>query len=650
MVLLQGGLETFQQTKMQASRRTKNRRIGQAVQKTLSQIRNPTLQPMKTPTLPDTRLQERVQLQPFSYEFDRSLDTDSYINEVQDNLNDASVDKINQLNRIKLWAISHNITHVALNDLLRVLKIMLPEQYFPKDSRTLLKTPRQLEFTNIEGGQIYYFGIRSHILRCIDKGLEVFKLPNLGHLLCLTNLITVTVGIDGLPLSKSSKKQFWPILGYVDQTKDKAVFPIGIYFGEEVKPQNISQFLEQFIIEVNELEKGFLYNGISYNFRIRCIIADAPARSFIKCVNSHNAYYGCERCFRRGKHKNGRLLYSYWPEEELQCDLTFRDRIHNKHHNQEVISPLISLEFGMISQIPIDYMHLCCLGVMKKLLLLWKEGPLPHKVRPKICKKISKRLDMLKSFIPSEFVRKTRSLDIIRNWKATEFRTFMLYVGPVVLHDLIDKPRFEHFILFHSAMYVLVSQAAYKSDWISCASNMINKFTRDFAQLYSKDCMIYNVHMLNHLYLDSVVHGPLDRISAFPFENHMQQLKRKLRKNNNYLSQIVKRLKEAENMPNQTVMKSDLLIRVRNNERDNCYLMTNFKICMLRSVSGENCFVQLFVEQSDVPYYPISSSKLGIFFVEGDGITLEAKTCDLFKKCIKLPHKTGYICIPLCDF
>jgi len=61
----------------------------------------------------------------------------------------------------------------------------------------------------------------------------------------------VVIGIDGLPLSKSSCSQFWPILGYIRHLQN-LVFPIGIYWGHE-KPKDSNEFLRDFVNEVNTL-------------------------------------------------------------------------------------------------------------------------------------------------------------------------------------------------------------------------------------------------------------------------------------------------------------------------------------------------------------------------------------------------------------
>ncbi|KYN15853.1 hypothetical protein ALC57_11934 [Trachymyrmex cornetzi] len=52
----------------------------------------------------------------------------------------------------------------------------------------------------------------------------------------------------------------------------------------------------------------------------------------------------------------------------LRTDDTFKNRIHIEHHTGDSI--LEKLAIGMASQISLDYMHLICLGVVKRLLQL----------------------------------------------------------------------------------------------------------------------------------------------------------------------------------------------------------------------------------------------------------------------------------------
>lgn len=43
--------------------------------------------------------------------------------------------------------------------------------------------------------------------------------------------IEILINIDGIPISKSSGDQFWPILGKIGNGRNQKVFTIGLYCG-----------------------------------------------------------------------------------------------------------------------------------------------------------------------------------------------------------------------------------------------------------------------------------------------------------------------------------------------------------------------------------------------------------------------------------
>lgn len=47
--------------------------------------------------------------------------------------------------------------------------------------------------------------------------------------------------------------------------------------------------------------------------------------------------------------------------------------------------------------------------------------------------------------MPREFARQPMSLDYLDKWKATEFRQFLLYTGPVVLKSVVSADTYHHF-------------------------------------------------------------------------------------------------------------------------------------------------------------------------------------------------------------
>ena len=68
----------------------------------------------------------------------------------------------------------------------------------------------------------------------------------------LDDITSIVIGIDSLPLSKSSSSQFWPILAYIFPYNNN-VFPIGIYYGHN-KPQDSNiLFIKNFVAEMLKL-------------------------------------------------------------------------------------------------------------------------------------------------------------------------------------------------------------------------------------------------------------------------------------------------------------------------------------------------------------------------------------------------------------
>ena len=96
-------------------------------------------------------------------------------------------------------------------------------------------------------------------------------------------------------------------------------------------------------------------------------------------------------------------------------------------------------------QFPLDYIHLVCLGVIKRFLLFWKKGPRPFRLAPFQLSQISGRLKNMTGLMPSEFARQARGLDGLKRWKATELKTFLLYVGRIVLKGILRPEKYIHF-------------------------------------------------------------------------------------------------------------------------------------------------------------------------------------------------------------
>jgi len=94
------------------------------------------------------------------------------------------------------WAVKHNITATAVDDLLQLVLKNFPNSGVPKTSKTLLQTPTVYKIENIDGGNYYHFGL-------VAKLLYFSSLP---YFVDDFETVYLNIGIDGLPISRSSKK------------------------------------------------------------------------------------------------------------------------------------------------------------------------------------------------------------------------------------------------------------------------------------------------------------------------------------------------------------------------------------------------------------------------------------------------------------
>lgn len=347
--------------------------------------------------------------------------------------------------QLSSWAINHNISHVAVSQLLGILRGQ--NLNVPKDARTLLKTPRKTgyDLKIVEPGVYYHFGFLSSLHILIDKLQENLK----------TCTLKVCINIDGLPLAKSSGSCLWPIMLNLSTNKN-VIEIVGIYHGDE-KPNNCNEFVSRFTDEaVSVINNGFVYNGKQYNVEIVAFICDVPAKSFIKYIQGHSGYMSCTKCDTIGDYKSGRVCF---PDSDtcfqLRTDCSFRNKTQEEHHSgTSILEHLPGV--NMIDSFPLDYMHLACLGVMKKLIVnLWLSGKPPYRFSVFQVNQISSQYLEFKNQVPEEFCRKPRSLLEAKRWKATEFRLFLFYTGPVVLIRNVNENIYQNFLCLHVAITLL---------------------------------------------------------------------------------------------------------------------------------------------------------------------------------------------------
>lgn len=265
--------------------------------------------------------------------------------------------------RLASCFLNNNLTHVQCNSLLSLLRSHSCFSALPKDARTLLNTPRKcVSVSTVEPGEYIHFDVESEIIK------------NLSHVsLTSINVLELDFNTDGCALDRSGCIHIWPIQCRIVNIEKMKPIVIGIYKGVH-KPKNSNIFFEKFTMDIRRIisNGGIELYGNKIPVRLRSFIADAPARAFILNHRGHTSGHPCSKCKVSGIQYEGRYIFngvghcSRTDEEYNRCV----DQDHHKEDN----SPLSLLPIGMVSQVPFEYMHLVCLGVMKKVLSAWVYG------------------------------------------------------------------------------------------------------------------------------------------------------------------------------------------------------------------------------------------------------------------------------------
>lgn len=526
-------------------------------------------------------------------------------------------------NFLATWAIRHNTSHVALNELLLFLKNNNLASV-PMDARTLLKTPKFKNIIKVEPGEYVHIGLQS--------GLEIFLTQkNLSP-----TKIFLTFHIDGVPLSKSSSSCFWPILCKTNVFK--RIIVIGVYHGYN-QPKDFNVFLRPFVDELKQLMHFYSFNGKIIRILVRAFILDTPARSHVLGTKSHAGYSGCCRCIQEGEYL-GRITFQEMGAEK-RTNASFRNQSDENYHNRRTI--LEELEIDLVDQFVLDYLHLVLLGVVKKQLKMWTSGRIESLLPSKYILHINNLITSVMTTQPFDFQRRIQTLSQLHNYKGTEFRAFLLYVGPFVLRNVLPKSKYNHFMLLHTAISFLCKPEGSK-ELIDLARSMLREFVEQMKNLYGSHHLVFNVHCLLHLADDVEKFGHLDSISSFEFESFMgTTLKKHLRKKHQPLSQIFNRIAEInsidlkddyENMDYPLLKKKiknlndpsvacygELVLekfRLNDSERD-CWFLTRNNIILKFHHAVRKSDNEIFVLASEVKRktdffdYPIKSSNLKIF-------------------------------------
>lgn len=209
----------------------------------------------------------------------------------------------------------------------------------------------------------------------------------------------------------------------------------------------------------------------------------------------------------------------------------------------------------------------------------------------------------------------------------------------------------------------------------------IRVFVNHCESLYGIEFYVYNIHSLCHLSDEVALHGPLDRFSAFPYENYLGQLKRLIRSPNKPLQQICRRLSEINHAHVDTHNQSNLKYLFPHNEGPSLFLsykqfkqlvgkvhiFSTFMYCRADAycLSEESSVIQIqnilvnpmnnpiiigkeFESVTSLYSYPVESTEFNIYVLQSLSNTLKMWNFNnIIAKCFVYPFNDCFVSFPL---
>ncbi|KAE8747531.1 hypothetical protein FOCC_FOCC005692 [Frankliniella occidentalis] len=346
---------------------------------------------------------------------------------------------------------------------------------------------------------------------------------------------------DGVRIFKSSKGQLWPFmltvneLPYSHRTRIENTIIAGLWFGEN-KPNPISflRFIREDLIQLRRGVNVNLPDGNDLHIRASVIsgTCDLPAKGLFLNMCQYNGLHGCQVCkFRTTRlhpaHiRNPKRIYPY-PNRALQLRTDAEQLVFARNAFQ-VRRPVMGVKgpsaLAPIVQRPvettaIDVMHQTFLGLTKFLVKVWFDPEWTD--NPASIYALARVVDdRLRAACPPGFVeRHVRSIsDHYKYWKAQELKLWLLVYSLPFTQDL-HHPRFSN----HHKLLVfgisILSMDSVSPQMVEIASEAFHEYVRQFSDLYGRDWMSPNLHLLLHLPKNVEKFGPLWTTTCFPYES-----------------------------------------------------------------------------------------------------------------------------------
>ena len=259
---------------------------------------------------------------------------------------------------------------------------------------------------------------------------------------------------------------------------------------------------------------------------------DLPAKSLILNTIQYNGKHGCSKCLDPGFtfHTSARGHTHVYPYQasnasghgSKRSSSTHEDDVKKAEQNNSIVNGVKGRSW---------LMKLSHYDIIKGTGIAF----------------VDKRLLAIKP--PSTITRRPRKLsEHMKYYKASEYRSFLLYYSLPVLRDVLPEDYWNHYALLVVSIYYLLQQSI-SEEQLANSEKMLKKFCRQFEILYGRRYMTANVHNLLHL-TDCIRElGPLWAYSCFHFESQNGALKSLVHGTQQVEKQIMASFVYRKNLP-----------------------------------------------------------------------------------------------------
>ncbi len=329
---------------------------------------------------------------------------------------------------------------------------------------------------------------------------------------------------DGIPNGKSSPDNLH-VMG-IQFRGCKQVYIPCVRVARRKETKNLAKFMDRFVQQCITM-------GVNVDF----FLADAPMRSFVKCLKGHAGRFSCEYCEAEGECINKKIAYpSSTMNQEKRTHETWLQHVEDLEKQREEAadvnnvqgvtgrSPLLKIPaFDMITKAPSDPLHRDWLGLCKSSLWRHTVGLSKSGVLSASGKRITDKISDVYSrlSLPSEFSHRSRTIDY-PNFKGHEWKSLAVSCFPTICHvveEEIDHATAHVWLLF---VYLILLYNGPEWAMVDIGDNYLailhQLFYEQFEEAFGEGACSFNVHAFSHM-KDIRMSGKSSQVSTEPYES-----------------------------------------------------------------------------------------------------------------------------------